>query len=298
MRKLKIRLVRGIMCFWALFPLGFHYFWADIIAWLLDHVIHYRKEVVLVNLARAFPEKKPGELKRIASDFYCHMAEIIVEAIWFGNSDLERLRKANIVSQKNIEVLAEAYENSPSVAVLYSHCGNWELLGGFMAYNYNKQVESPINGKNTFVVYRKLRNEVWDEVFKMNRIAPMPGFEGLLESSMVLRHCIKHRDSKNLYHFAMDQSPYVASHDVGIFLNQPTKAMMGGIGVAHKLGMSVLYMKMVRTRRGHYDVEYVPICSDASKVDAMDIMRKYYDLLEEEIKATPANWLWSHKRWK
>jgi lauroyl/myristoyl acyltransferase len=29
-----------------------------------------------------------------------------------------------------------------------------------------------------------------------------------------------------------------------------------------------------------------------------DILRKYYDLLEQEINETPGNWLWSHKRWK
>jgi lauroyl/myristoyl acyltransferase len=27
-------------------------------------------------------------------------------------------------------------------------------------------------------------------------------------------------------------------------------------------------------------------------------MRKYYNLLEEEIRETPDNWLWTHKRWK
>ena len=29
-----------------------------------------------------------------------------------------------------------------------------------------------------------------------------------------------------------------------------------------------------------------------------EITRRYYDLLEKDIKETPHNWLWSHKRWK
>ena len=28
------------------------------------------------------------------------------------------------------------------------------------------------------------------------------------------------------------------------------------------------------------------------------LMRKYLDLLEEDIREMPYNWLWSHKRWK
>ena len=40
------------------------------------------------------------------------------------------------------------------------------------------------------------------------------------------------------------------------------------------------------------------ICDDASTMAPEDIMRKYYDLLEEEIRETPHNWLWSHNRWK
>ena len=31
---------------------------------------------------------------------------------------------------------------------------------------------------------------------------------------------------------------------------------------------------------------------------AIAVFDKYYDLLEQELNETPANWLWSHKRWK
>lgn len=57
-------------------------------------------------------------------------------------------------------------------------------------------------------------------------------------------------------------------------------------------------MKMKRVERGHYEMTMIPICMNASEHAPEEILRKYYDLLEEEIKETPANWLWSHKRWK
>jgi KDO2-lipid IV(A) lauroyltransferase len=55
---------------------------------------------------------------------------------------------------------------------------------------------------------------------------------------------------------------------------------------------------MQRVKRGHYDLTFIPICDDASQTTPEDLLRKYYDLLQEEINETPANWLWSHKRWK
>ncbi len=298
MKNIKASAIHGIMRLFAMFPLKVHYFFADIIAFFLEKVICYRQAVVYTNLARSFPGLQPGELKQIAHDFYVHMAEIIVEAIWFGGCDLERVRKARIVEMANVEVIDELYRKSPSVAVFYSHCGNWELLGGLMAYNYDDSVHSPFTGGNTFVVYKELRNPLWNEILYRNRIAPMPGFNGLVESSSILRFCIRHRQEKNLYHMAMDQFPYEVAHDVGLFLNQRTKGMLGGIGLAQRLGFAAVYMKYVRTGRGHYRIEYVKICDDASQMSQDDLLRRYYELLEEEIIETPANWLWSHKRWK
>jgi KDO2-lipid IV(A) lauroyltransferase len=74
--------------------------------------------------------------------------------------------------------------------------------------------------------------------------------------------------------------------------------MTGAVGVAHKLNMSVLYMKMVRKERGSYEISFVKLCDDASQFSPEDIVRKYYVELEKEIQETPHNWLWSHKRWK
>jgi KDO2-lipid IV(A) lauroyltransferase len=59
-----------------------------------------------------------------------------------------------------------------------------------------------------------------------------------------------------------------------------------------------MYMKMRRVARGRYAMTLIPICRNASEMTPEQIMRKYYDLLEQEINETPHNWLWTHKRWK
>ena len=70
MKRLGIKIVVGLMRLLALQPLRIHQKWAQFFRWLLLHVLHYRRQVVMVNLARAFPELKYGELKQIETDFY------------------------------------------------------------------------------------------------------------------------------------------------------------------------------------------------------------------------------------
>lgn len=279
-------------------PLRFHYWWGRCASWILKNIVRYRTDDVMVNLARSFPEKKYWELGHISDEFYRHLGEIMAEAIWFGGSDYPRLRKAGICRITNYEVLIDAYNRSPSVTVLFSHCGNWEIVGGMYSYNFNDSLEVPFTEDDIYVVYKKQKSRLWNEILKRNRMAPVPGYAGEVESSDILRFCIRNKEKKGIYVYPTDQSPYAGAHDIGLFMNQPTKGMYGGVKVAHMLSMSVLYMKMVNIGKGHYKMTFVPICEDASNMSAEDIVRRYFDLLEEEIRQTPYNWLWSHRRWK
>ena len=294
----KIRSVLAVMRLFSKLPLKFHYFCGDIFSQVMKNILHYRQNVVITNISRSFPEKKYPEIKSIVSAFYRHLGEIFAEAVWFSGSDARRIHASGICRYTNLEVLCDAYENSPSVTVLFSHCGNWELLGGLLCYNYNPDVDYPCHESNVKVVYKELHNRFWNEVFVRNRCYPAKGFDGQIESKNILRYAIRHRNVKNIYIYPTDQYPYAGSHDAGLFLNQPTKVMLGSAGLAHKLGMSVLYLSMKQVSRGHYEMTFVPICGNAAELSPEEIMRKYLDLLEADIRETPYNWLWSHKRWK
>lgn len=302
MKGVLIKIFRGLIVVLSKFPLGFHYFMGDLLSWFAGNVLRYRTDVVMINLSRSFPKKSYKELINIKKDYYRHLGEIVAEMIWFGGSSYERLRKNDIVTVMNPEEINEVFASSPSMTVLSTHCGNWELLGGFLGYNTVSGCRLDVREKDITVVYKKLRNEVSDRVFALNRVAPLVevGTECQVESCHILRYSLRHKDEKRMYIYPTDQSPYRNSgpHLIGEFMSQPTMAMMGSVGVACRMSHSVMYMKMKRVRRGHYEMSLIPICQDASKVAPEVIMRKYYDLLEEEICETPANWLWTHKRWK
>lgn len=293
-------LVKGLMALNAALPLKVHYGLSGFVAWLAGSVIRYRYNEVTVNLSRCFPEKNYWEIDEIRRQFYRHFADIIVEAVWFGGCrKAERLKKAKIVSVKNPEVINGLYEKAPSVMVLYTHCGNWELLGGIASYI---EGPTPINEGNYCVLYRALHSKMWDEIMRENRFAPIEdrkNYQGYLESKAFVRYAFSHRNEKKIYNSNTDQRPYFEGSDsIGVtFMGKEVTTMSASAAIARKFGMAVCYMKMKVVERGHYEIEYIPICEDASQTDVKSIMDRYYELLDAELREQPFNYLWTHRRW-
>ena len=285
----------------GLLPLRVHYALGRFVAWLAEDVVRYRRDVVMHNLTKAFPEKNVWDLKPLRKAFYQHFGELIAEAVWFGGCrNPKRLRRARLVEIENPEAAARLFEAAPSLVVMYSHCGNWELYGGIASYNYTDK-PLPFTEQNFCVVYRELSSRAWDLVMRDNRFAPLQDrkhFDGYIESKDLIRYVYSHRDEKKVYNVNTDQRPYFASPanmDVDFF-GQRVQTMTGAAALARKFGMSVAYLSMRRERRGHYVMRYEPICEDASKLGVEEIMRQYYRLVEADIRQQPENYLWTHQR--
>ncbi|MCQ2141566.1 MAG: hypothetical protein MJY83_04405 [Bacteroidales bacterium] len=301
MKKIAKFILKGILRLLGSLPLKVHYRLARFLAWLAGDVLRYRRDVVMTNISRCFPEKNYWELAGIRKGFYQHFGEVVAEAIWFGACrNPKRLRDAHIVEMKNPEELSRLAEVSPSCMILFSHTGNWELIGGIENY-IPAGAMPPITEENVCVVYRKLSSKIWDEIMNENRTAPLKArseFKGYLETEKIVRYIYEHKDEMKFYNLCTDQRPYFesAGYITLDFFGQPVRIMAGGAAVAHKFHMSVTYLKMHRVSQGHYTYEYITICDDASQMSVEDIMRKYYDLVEQEIKEQPENYLWSHHR--
>ena len=298
-----VKITEMLMRLLALQPLKMHYFWGRCLSWFVSGPMHYRRDVVMINLARSFPEKKYNELRKIADDFYKHFGDLFAETFWFaGSHDTKRLRDSHICEMEHADVLNRLYNDCPGVIVLNSHLGNWELTGGILNYVYAPD-KVDFGEKNTTVVYKELSNSFWDKVFGDNRCAPIAKENKetcYVESRKILRFVIAHRNEKRLYVFPTDQCPYkyASAHTVDNFMHQPTLTMTGGAALAHKFGFAVVYMAFKKKEGFGYKMSFREICRDASKFTPEDIMNKFYSYLEEDINAQPENYLWTHKRWK
>ena len=287
---------------WSLLPLKAHYAIADFLAVILEKVVRYRRDTVVSNLSRCFPRLDYWTMKDALKQVYRHLADLIVEAVWFGGcNNPERLHRSHIVEIENPELVHDLYEKSPSVMILYSHCGNWELYGGVQSYNY-KACDSGFREDNFCVVYRALSSKWMDEFLKSNRFAPLgdpSGFEGYIESKAMVRWALRNSSRKIFYNINTDQRPYynVSPDDHMPFFFQDVHYMGAGAALACRMRMPVLFMHFKKQSRGHYVISYEQICKDASLMPASEIMRRYFDLLEADIREQPFNYLWTHRRW-
>lgn len=291
--------LKGLLSAVAALPLKLHYFNARLLSLIARKF--YRTNVVRDNLEKCFPQKSAQEREVILKKFYDHFADLVVEAIWFGGCSPKRLKKQGIVSVGNVELLNEVYDRSESVMVIFSHMGNWELIGGTESY-------SPVGRdfhmtENDFVVvYKKLTSKVWDKIMNENRKAPLvdpAGFEGLVETQSLIRYVLSHRGQKKVYNINTDQRPYAsAKGSLPVeFMHRECRSMAAAANLAAKFAFPVMYQRMLIVSRGHYKIEYELICEDASKMPVEEIMQKFYDLLTRDIESQPENYLWTHRRW-
>ncbi|MBQ2006235.1 MAG: lysophospholipid acyltransferase family protein [Bacteroidales bacterium] len=282
-------------------PLGFHRACGRCIGRFLGKTVAYRRDVVMINLSRSFPDKKYKELQQICNKFYERLVTIFMEAIWFGSSSNKRLDKSHIAELNGIEPLNEFYRQGKSVFVLSSHMGNWEIIGGIKHYAYSSPLSCPEN--DVCVVYKKQSSAMMNEFLKDNRIAAVKDkehFDGMVETKSVMRYAVKNRNISKLYTFIGDQYPYggAARVEIESFLGQRTPSMIGAASLACRMSLPLVYQNMLVREDGNYDINYTVIADDASKFTPEELMTRYYQLLEEDLKKQPWNYLWSHKRWK
>ena len=299
MKKFCAQTIIGCTRLLALLPLKVHYALCGCLAWLMRSVIRYRRKIVETNLLHSFPDRSPEERHDILKGFYRHLGEIVAEAVWFGGvRSRERLRRQRLCEMTGLEEHRKELAGSKGVMYLTSHCGNWELLGGW--FQYAPEGALPYTREESMIVYKRLSSDVWDLVMARNRSWAMGVPECYVESQNVLRFMLKHREDKHAFLFPTDQYPYryAQGYEVQDFLHQSTMAMTGGAAIACKMGLAVVYAGFERASRGHYRIAFRTIARDASQMTPGEVMERFYAMLQEDVEAQPSNYLWSHKRWK
>ncbi|MCS6967638.1 MAG: lysophospholipid acyltransferase family protein [Cytophagales bacterium] len=259
---------------------------SDLLFFIAYYLLQYRKDVVKNNLMLAFPEKSQQERNIIAKQFYRNLCDVILEIIKTLTISVEELNERIRVA--NPELLEEYLQSNQSVIVMTGHLGNWEWI---------PQVLKPMFPQYSFCpVYKQLSDAFSNNL--MLQIRSRFGIEPILKEH-TLREVAKRRKAGQVFCLGLvaDQSP--AKHELEFktnFFNIPTYFYTGGEKLARQTGFPVLYAVVQRLKRGCYVLEFEKL--QPSLQSSNQIIKTYVDLLEKSIKKQPADWLWSHKRWK
>lgn len=270
----------------ATLPLPVLYRLASVAAWLLRHIFRYRRKVVAANIKRAFPELDAHSRNKIVNDFYHNFVDTTLEIVAGYNMPMAELRKRMIIRNPEVlEHVSHAYQRS--VIVMTLHQGNWEWM--LYAANGSYPIDSA-------AVYKQLHDPGADRFSQESR--SRFGTEPI-EMREAGRNVIKHRRHPRFIFMVADQSPGKRERVHWTeFLNQPTAFFSGAAALARATGFPVVFASGQRRLRGHYEIELTLITDEPKAMEESAIIERYARLAEKAIRESPAEWLWSNRRWK
>ncbi|MCH5220573.1 MAG: lysophospholipid acyltransferase family protein [Muribaculaceae bacterium] len=292
MDKVWEKILTGLLTVVAFLPLRVLYILSDIVWCVLYYAVRYRRKVVMQNLTASFPEKEVEELNIISRKFYRSFCDYIFETVKLLHiSDNEMTRRMTF---SGLEYMDRAVAEGHDVVVYFSHLFNWEWAPSVKLHSRFKDDDSVVFGQ----IYRPLRNVIIDKV--MLKIRGRFDTESIAKAQ-TLRKLLRYRKEGRRFviGFMSDQKPSHGDPErVLSFMGRPTAVITGTETLARRLDATVVYWKMTSKGRGYYHIEVIPMAEHASATAEGFLTKKYFELLEENIRETPHLWLWSHKRWK
>ncbi len=246
-----------------------------------------RRRVALDNLARAFPEKSPEEIRTIARGAFQNYGISLVEMLWSGQAAKEEL--ADLVHLVNPEVAYRARERGKGVILLSGHFGSWELLvSSFLVrlgWAATVIVQLQRNRKINAIIDAQRRR------FNVTTIPMGPS----------VREVLKTLERKEVLLILGDQSGPKESLFIDFF-DRPAATHKGTAAFSLKSGAPIVFVALVRQADGTHEAVFEEV--DRSGLDTYneeniaELTRRHAAVLERYIRLYPDHWLWMHKRWK
>ena len=269
----------------SLLPWRVFYIISDFFAFILQRVIKYRVDVVANNLAIAFPDKSPAERQKIANAFYKKFTDSFLETIKFisiSNSEYEKRFTSNV------EVLNDLYKTGQNVQIMAGHFFNWEYANwGVAKY-----------GQYPFIaVYMPLSNRFFDKLILQMRAR----FGSIMIPATQFKTQFHQYANKGSYAMALaaDQNPSNPMKAFWVpFFGKNTPFVKGPEKGAILNNTAQVFVHFYSTKRGYYHMEYTLMTTTPKEFKEGALTAMYVKILEEKIKLEPANYLWSHRRFK
>ncbi|WP_051296242.1 lysophospholipid acyltransferase family protein [Eisenibacter elegans] len=274
----------------SLFPTRVLYIFSDLLFLLLYYIVRYRYKTVRQNISQSFPEKSEAEHRQIIRQWYTQFCDLIFETVRLMSISRAELQRR--VQFKNLDLLTSKIAHGQSVLALTTHHCNWEWLLNATAAS----VSFPIDA-----VYKPLSNPLGASFMQQirGRFGASP-----VAMNMVLREIIRRKGhEQHVVAMVADQRPFgnLPEHYYWAdFLGRETAFYIGAEKIARKTNFPVLFIGMrPGAKRGHYEVFFEEIALPPyHEYYPNAILDKYIALSEELIRQYPANYLWSHDRWR
>jgi KDO2-lipid IV(A) lauroyltransferase len=269
----------------ASLPLPVLYPLCALLAWLARVLLRLRWREVMQNLAACFPELEAAARRRIAVANYRHFADLVAELIASSRMSPEQLMAR--VTIGNIELPRAMLAAGRPLLVLAAHQSNWD----WGMYAFAQALGSPVD-----VAYKPLHSASADRVLQGHRrrwgvnLVPAKGLLGDL---------LQRRNSVRAILMLADQSPTTSEQPLWVdFLGRKTAFYAGPEQIARATRYGAVFVAMRRVGRGRYEATCELLAEAGAQLAPGEFTARYARLVEREVRASPSEWTWGHRRWK
>jgi KDO2-lipid IV(A) lauroyltransferase len=266
-------------------PLPLLYALADALTLLLRYGLRYRVGVARDNLRRCFPTWPERELGRVLRQFYRQLGQVAAEFLKLATISAEELCRR--VRCLNPEIIHAELNAGRPVMLLGAHVCNWE---------WGMQRVSMEIGVPLFGAYKPQRN-----VRAERELLAIRGRFGtrLVSAKKLVREVVRHRHERHAIGLIADQVPTSATTRHWLtFLGRDTAFYAGPGELAAMTRYAVFYGRMRRVARGRYEVTFEQLAAHGESLQPEEITARFARAIEAQIRAQPADYIWTHRRWK
>ncbi len=286
MKKVEYYLVVLLFAIFERIPFAVVKYVGLIIAFITQHVIRYRTELVKENLRRAFPEYDEKKISQISKEVYINFTFLWVE--WLQSRRFTKEFAEDTCTVENFEIVAEALAQNKGLVGFSGHLGNFEWIARYVQHHH-RQV--------TGIMRRMHNKDINDFAVKFREDL---GF-GVIYTDGAFKKTLELLANGGVVGVAGDQD----AHEKGVFVDFfgiPSSTPVGAAMFHLRSGAPIIFLAGIREKWGKFRFvfEKVPVPENKEITDdnIYRIMQAVTTLLEKYIRKYPGQYFWTHRRWK
>jgi Kdo2-lipid IVA lauroyltransferase/acyltransferase len=266
-------------------PLRALYVFSSFLYLLAFYVVRHRHQVIRGQLEKVFPDLSDAERGLIHKRFLKNFCDVVIEVLKsISMTEADMRRHVQIL---NLEVARRYLDAGQSVMLVTSHLGNWEWL----LHGVTLQLGYPVDA-----AYKPLHDQ-WAERL-MLAVRSRFGAR-LVPAKELLADFLRRRGIVRAVAMNADQAPVSTDKRYWTqFLGQDTAFYIGAEQIARATRLPILYVRVRRIRRGYYEVELSQLWDGREVTEPNTVTERYARACEVDVLKSPADWLWSYRRWR
>lgn len=256
---------------------------SNILAYLFYNLAKKRKHIIETNIGLCFPDKTNEERRLLSRKAFASTVMALFEfsLSWWG-------RKKQLTQLHNIEGLEhieKALKKGKGVILVSSHFTTMEIAGACLCQHLD----------NLVLTYKRSNNALLEYFIQTQRLGKSAG----LIKHKNLREILRSIKQGNVVWFAPDQDFGEKDSIFAPFMGIDTCTLLSTQRIAKLTGAPVIpfYGARLNDKSG-YVLHLSPALEDFPTGDDLHDATVINRAIEQQIKQTPEQYLWAHRRFK